>query len=240
LIPKVGKQFKTVSSKQEAENLAREHVEDNSRENKTIDEDVPTIPIVLKADVSGSLEALKKEIAKIKVDGAKKKILSEGIGPISENDVKIASASKNSIVAGFGVTVDSRAKAISERLSIEVKTFDIIYKLTEWLSLELEKRRPRKEIEQTVGQAKILKIFGSEKDRFIIGGRVENGNLKNGCQIKISRRDIEIGRGKIKSLQQVKNKIDEVKKDMEFGAVVETKTEPAPGDRIESFEIIQK
>ena len=91
-----------------------------------------------------------------------------------------------------------------------------------------------------MGKAKILKIFSITKDKQVIGGKVENGNINVGSQVKILRRDAEIGTGKIRGLQKQKDKVGEVSEGSEFGAMIESKIELAPGDRIESVRIVEK
>ncbi len=118
--------------------------------------------------------------------------------------------------------------------------FDIIYKLSEWLEIFIATRRPKVTTEEMTGRAKILKIFSQNKDKQIIGGRVEEGALSPGAIVKILRREAEIGRGKIRGLQQQKNAIQEAKKDTEFGALVEAKIEIATGDRLEAFTLTTK
>ena len=112
--------------------------------------------------------------------------------------------------------------------------------MTEWLEQEVEKRRPRVETLEVVGRAKIQKLFNQTKGKQIVGGKVYEGKLVSPSQIRILRRDFEIGRGSIIELQQAKSKTREVEKPNEFGAMIETKMELAPGDMIESFIMFSK
>lgn len=240
-LPKAGNLFRTVSSKKEAETETAKETQQIKNtalwtaEDETANQNRVSIPLVIKADTTGSLDAVKHEVAKIKVEGISFKILLEGVGTISENDVKTAMAGTSALVVGFNVKTDASAKAVAERTHIPIENFDIIYRLTEWLEAESEKRRPRVEIEEETGRAKILKIFSSDKGKYVVGGRVESGLITNGASIKILRREEEISAGKIKSLQQLKLKTDEVSKDSEFGAQIESKIEPAPGDRLVAY-----
>ncbi len=240
-LPTVGSRFATVNSRKEAETLA---VKASTRKPALVAaeplENTSIVPIVIKADTVGVLDAIKHEIEKIKLEGVLVKTLVEGVGSISESDLKTVSGATAPLVIGFNVKIDASAKALAERLKIPVVTFDIIYRLTEWIDGELQKRKPRIEVEEETGTAKILKLFNSEKGRFVVGAKVEAGLLKNGSDFKILRRGSEVGRGKIKSLQQLKSKVDEVGKDKEFGAQIESKIEPAPGDRMHTFETILK
>jgi translation initiation factor IF-2 len=242
-LPQVGSNFAVYENKNDA--LA--HVEqENTRvmhpnTNTTYNPDTATLPVIIKADAGGSLEAVLYEIKKITNDRIRAEVVSSGIGTISENDIQLASAgTRHAIVIGFNTKVDSSAKHLAERNEIEIKTFDIIYKLSEWLADMLEKHTPKIQVKESTGRAKILKLFSKVKDRQIIGGRVETGTIKLGGQVIIFRRDAEIGEGKVKELQQQKNRSDEVGEGKEFGAMIEAKIELAPGDYIESFMITEK
>jgi translation initiation factor IF-2 len=96
------------------------------------------------------------------------------------------------------------------------------------------------DVEEESGKAKILKTFSKTRDKQIVGGRVENGVLESGSSVKIMRRDSEVGRGRIRELQKQKQKTGSVSESEEFGAMIESKIEIAPGDRIEAFVIVQK
>ena len=253
-LPKVGQEFRSFESKKEAEahisSLKNSQVKSKppiKKTTETVDdaykspeENTVTIPIILKADVSGSLEALKHEIEKIKEGPVKIQIISSGIGAISEGDVKLTDSNAEKFLLGFNVKIDPQATSLAERLGIEIKVFNIIYKVTEWLEETILVRTPKIEVEESIGLAKILKIFSENKDKQVVGGKVEKGLLAVGSTVKITRREANIGNGKIRGLQQQKNKTSEVREGFEFGAMIESKTILAPGDRIESFKIVTK
>lgn len=204
------------------------------------------IPIILKADIAGSLEAIEKEINKInelnsaEIKNAEFKIVQKGVGPISESDIKTISGGENTLVIGFNVKIDKSAIELAEKRGIVISFFDIIYKMTEWLEIEMEKRRPKVETTETTGSAKILKVFSRTKERQIVGGKVLKGRMILDKIVKIMRRDFEIGRGKIINLEKAKTKTKEVEEGAEFGMMLESKIEIAEGDIIESFNITQK
>src|SRR5690606_17878259 len=127
---------------------------------------------------------------------------------------------------------------IADRNNIPVMTFDIIYKLTEWLEEEIEKRKPIFTVEKTVGKSKILKVFSQNKDKQVVGGQVKEGKIIKGKTVKIIRRDSEIARGKVIELQQQKSSADEVLEGNQFGSMIESKITIAEGDIIESFELV--
>ena len=209
---------------------------------ETIDEAENTgiINVLIKADVMGSIEGIEHELEKIRTDRMKVKIVHFGVGDITENDINMLAGKADSLVLGFNVKIDSKARASAEKSGIQIKTFDIIYKLTEWLVEMAEAKTPKIDIEEMSGRAKILKFFSAIKDKNIIGARVEEGEIKTGDEVKIMRREIEVGRGKIRELQQAKEKVSEVRSGVEFGCQLQSPITPAPGDKIEAYKIIQK
>lgn len=240
-MPRVGAEFTSFVDKKEALNTASSwspSAKATSRQNG--DENKKVIPIVLKTDVAGMLEAIEKEIAKIQNDGAVFKIVQKGVGPVSENDMKAVAGKAEAIVIGFNVKTDKSAAELAMKQGITISFFDIIYKMTEWLTEEMEKRRPKIETTETTGQAKVLKTFSRTKERQIVGGKVVVGSIVLGGVVKILRRDNEIGTGKIVNLEKSKSKTSEVEEGTEFGMMLESKIEVAPGDIIESFSVVQK
>ena len=138
------------------------------------------------------------------------------------------------------MSIKEDIKDLCDRSGIILKTFDVIYELTDWLKEELEKRKTKKEILETTGRAKVLKVFSRTKDKQVIGARVLEGKMILDQNIKILRREHEIGQGKIKNLEQNKIKMKEVEEGVEFGMLAESKKEIAPGDIIEAFVIDYK
>ncbi len=243
--PPVGLEFHAYRTKKEAEQAIELFTENkNSASKNNINTREPEneclIPILLKAETLGSLDAIVHEIDKIKVDGCTIRIIGTGVGTITETDIKAASGSTDTLILGFGVKLDSGAKELGERVGITVSVFDIIYKLTEWLAEEVEKRRPRIEVEERKGTIKILKMFGSTKGAYIVGGRVTEGVITLNDKVKIMRREFEIGRGEITELQEQKMKTREVLEGKECGMKVASKYEIAPGDILEAFAIVKK
>ena len=244
-MPQVGSSFITFDNKRDAEKYADEFRQKQTAarlQNKT-EEDQPDkviVPLIIKANVSGVLEAIEHEIAKFPSEKVALRIISKSIGDVSENDVKIASGKADTVILGFNTPIDSKAKSYAERLGITIECFDVIYKLTEWLQKIVEEKTPKVQVEQTTGVAKILKVFSVNRDKQVIGGRVESGVVKVGENIKIMRREAEIGRGKIRELQQQKSRVSDVEEGREFGTLIEAKIEITPGDKIECIELVTK
>lgn len=245
-IPTVGAIFTTCDNKKEAEDIARAYIErthkakSNTRSADSLEDTTVVIPVILKADVIGSLDGVKHELSKIKNEKVKLKIVSESIGDINENDIKTAQGDPNIIILAFGSKADSKAQSLLERTSVQVKSFDIIYKLVEFVRDTVLSKVPKEYIDQASGTAKILVVFSKNKDKQILGGKVQEGSLTVGSEVKILRRDAEIGRGKIKELQLKKVKASEVNEGYEFGCMVESKTEIAEGDKIQGFITVEK
>lgn len=235
-IPNVGDSFYTVDNKKDAEKAVAEAATKQDAK-KAHNSKLPTIPILIKADVSGTIEAIQHELDKFESDRIAVRVIDTGVGDITVADVQNVSATKDAIIVGFNVKVERPAADLAERQDVEIDTFDIIYELSDWLNTALKNRTPKKEEEKVTGKAKILVYFSTQKNTHVLGGRVEEGSLKLKQQVKIIRRDIEVGKGVITNLQSMKSNVDEVK-DGEFGMQIESKTEPAPGDVLEAFDLV--
>lgn len=244
-IPNVGAQFITCTDKKTAEKMAMDYAIKNP-ESKTQsvrrneNDTTVIIPVIIKADVIGSLDGIKHELAKIKNDKVKIKIVSESIGDINENDIKATQGDPNIIIVGFNSKPDAKTQALIERSTVNIKTFNIIYNLISFIKETVLSKVPKEYIDEASGTAKILAIFSKNKDKQILGGKVQEGSIKVGSEVKILRRDAEIGRGKIKELQQSKTRTDEVNMGFEFGCMIESKVEIALGDKIQGFVTVEK
>ncbi len=197
------------------------------------------IPVVIKADSLGTLDAVKLELKKKETDEVKIKIIAEGVGNISEGDIMLASSDEKTVILGFTVKMEAKARDQAERFKVTPELFDIIYKLSEWFDELLESRLPFEEKENVLGTLKVLRTFSTQKDKHVIGGRVETGKIENGSVVKIIRRNVELGRGRIVELQSQKIKTNVVNEGNECGLMVESKFEMIPGDIIESI-LIEK
>lgn len=236
--PLVGSTFKTFNTKEEASKYSLS-ISNNREQTEEILENTAVLPIILKADTHGSLEAVIHELNKIGSDKIIAKIVSKGIGSIGESDIKTANIKKD-IVVGFNVGIDKNAESLALRENIEHKTFKIIYELVDFVKERMREATPVTMIETTTGEAKILKNFSKTKDLQVIGGRLTTGIIKNNSIVKIFRRDFQIGEGKVKEIQTQKIKTNEVKEGEEFGMMIDSKTEIVPGDILKQISLIKE
>jgi len=234
-IPVAGATFKTVKNKKEAEKLITDTPIPAIVAHKK--SALPTIPILIKADALGTLDAIEHELSQFTSDRICVRIIDMGVGTISANDVQNVSATGDAIIVGFNVKVDRTAADLAERLGVEIDTFSIIYELSEWLETALKNRTPKREERIETGTAKILKHFSTQKYTHVLGARVETGVLKLGQSVTITRREIDLGRGVIKNVQQQKSDVKQVDEG-EFGLQVDSKIEIAPGDVLIAFETV--
>jgi len=240
-VPESGFPFFSFKTKKEAEDAASKHTTTQRIQEIIGPKDASTvIPIVIKADVLGSLNAIEKELKKTTNDKVALKIIHKGVGDITENDIKIASGSSDTMVVGFRVRIDSKASSSAEKGDIPVESFGIIYNVTDHIEKEVQKRTPKEKIEEETGKVKILRIFSRTKDKQVVGGKVLEGFISSGANVKIERRDTVIAEGKVLELQQQKLKTDKVEEGVEFGVTIESKMEIAEGDYIKPFIIVTK
>lgn len=241
-IPSVGAPFVIIENKKEAELKANSFKPSPKKAvvRKQSSEPLITIPIIIKADAIGSLEGIKHELAKIDNEKVAVKVVAESIGNINEGDLKVAMGDPNIIILAFNSKPDAKAKSILERSTIRLESFNIIYKLAEFVKELVISKVPKEYIDEVSGVAKILAVFSKAKDKQIVGGKVQQGSILLGSEVKILRRDVEIGRGRVKELQQQKAKTEEVTEGFEFGTLVESKMEIAIGDKLQGFRTIEK
>lgn len=238
-LPTTGSSFASFADKKEAEKTAYEYaMRTGTSTAKSTDEhseETIVIPLVIKTSALGTIEAITQEVGKLNTPAVIVKIIHSGVGNITDNDIRAAGGNTNTLIVGFHVAVEALAKDLAERALIEVRLFDVIYKLTEWLEEIVKSRTPKVTIEEMRGTAKILKTFSASKDNQIVGGTVTKGTIGIGETVKILRHDAPIGEGTIIELQQQKLKVKSVDEGNQFGVTVKSKMEIAAGDKLESF-----
>ncbi|OGF64303.1 hypothetical protein A2661_01015 [Candidatus Giovannonibacteria bacterium RIFCSPHIGHO2_01_FULL_45_24] len=225
--PQVGAEFKAFFSQKEAIDAARA-----AGEKPAPGSSKPPggfIGLVIKADVSGSAEAIEHEAAKLKDI----KILRSEVGDVSENDIKLASSAANPLILAFKVALSSNLRELALRLGVEVASFEIVYELADFLKKKIEALSPKEEITKILGHAKILKIFRADGKTQIIGGKVQEGLIRRGAEFGVFRREKKIGDGKIENLQEGRVNVSEIEAGKEFGALASSKISIAEGDELE-------
>lgn len=230
--PKAGDKFMAFETIEEAKNVAikRKNIEkenSNVKRNLSLDELFDSInagqkeiAVVLKTDVRGSEEAVKNALENIKVEDVKVKVIRSGIGPISESDVVLASASK-AIVIGFNVVASNDAKVMAKEYGIEIRLYTIIYKLVEDVEAALTGMLDPKFEEKIIGTAEVRQIFKFSKVGNIAGTYITDGIVKNNANVRVIRDGRVLTETKIASIQRGKDQAKEVKKGFECGITLE-------------------
>ncbi len=239
MLPTAGQPFSTAASKKEAEKMVAAPQKVIANVPAAQDASGKTVlPIVLKADVTGSIEAIVGLVGKIEHERVSLKILSSGIGAVSEGDVKQAQAAGGIIIA-FHAATESSARDLADRTGVTIESFTIIYELQERVEALMKERAPRMKVEETLGEAKVLKVFSQSGVKQVMGAKHMSGTVSLGDQVKIMRRDIELGRGKFLNLQQARADVKEIHTEGEFGLQLESKAEVAGGDTLVAFRVVE-
>ncbi len=238
-MPEVGATFRSYN-KRDAEQARAKFVSEQPKKADTVSTEGEAekfyLPIIVRADTTGSLEAILQETARLGDDFSRITIVQSGVGTISEGDVKTALAgATQGIVIGFNVGIDSMAESLARQNGIRIETYNIIYKLTEELTEMLQTTRPKRTVEDVVGRAKVLKQFSSRKTEHVIGGKVTEGYMATNSAVRVMRRGVFIVNGTFHNIQANKMNVSRVEEGSEFGAQVEAPYEIAPGDTLECF-----
>lgn len=198
--------------------------------------EVVTLNLILRADVRGSIEAIQKELSKIEHPEVRVNILQALVGGITIADVRLAQASQ-AVIIGFNVVPDEPARALADELQVEIRRYDIIYKVTDDIKATLEGRlKPEKQVVE-VGMAMILQVFNISKVGSIAGCRVMRGSIQRDCRIRVIRDSRVIGEYPIDSLKREKDDAREVQRGMECGIKLAGFNDIKEGDTLEAFKI---
>ena len=195
-----------------------------------------TLKLILKVDVSGSLEVLKKEIADLKHPEIRPDIIHAAVGGITETDVTLADAS-DAIILGFHVSADLGSRALAEEKKVEIRIYQVIYKLIEEVRDALEGRLKPEEREKIVGRAEVKQTWKVSRLGTIAGCIVTSGVIKRSNRVRVSRGGIVVKEGELGSLRRVKDDVREVSAGLECGLTVSNFDNIAEGDVLEAYEI---
>jgi len=199
---------------------------------------VSELNLVLKADVSGSLEAFEDEIAKLPQSEVAVQVVRSGVGGITESDVNLASASE-AVVLGFNVRPVGEAAAVADREGVEIRTYSVIYRAIDELRDAMQGMLAPEEVEDTVGTAEVRAIFRASRVGTIAGSMVTDGKITRGSKIRLVRDGTIVHSGEIASLRRVNDDVREVASGFECGIVLANYADIKEGDIIEAYETRQ-
>ena len=249
-VPEAGDKFMAFETEKQAKQIAEERQirakeADSNRSGMTLDElfgqiqeGMKEINVIIKADVNGSSEALKSSLEKIDVSGVKINVIRSSVGAITESDVVLASAS-NALIIGFNVRANNKTMDIAKEYGVEVRYYDIIYKVVEDMEDAMKGMLDPEYEEKIVGTLEIRQIFEFSKVGLIAGCHVLSGVVKNNLNARIVRDGTVIYNGKVNTLQHEKDQVKEVKKDMDCGITLENCQDYKEKDIIEVYELVE-
>ena len=248
--PAAGDKFMAFESEKEAKEIAekREIEAKNQKQKKEvvsfddlfnkIKGGAKEIKVVLKCDVRGSEEAVKSALEKLSTDEVKIKVIRSGIGGITESDVILANAS-DAVVIGFNVVPSNITKDVAKEYGVEIRLYQIIYKLVEEMELAMKGMLDPEYEEKILGTASIKRMFKFSKVGSIAGCIVTSGIIKNKAQVRVIRDGVIIYDGVIASLQREKDTVKEVKNGLECGITIENFNDLKEGDIFEVYENVE-
>jgi translation initiation factor IF-2 len=195
-------------------------------------------PVVVKADVQGSVEAIVGSLNKLSTDEIKVRVLHAGVGAITESDVSLARASGAPII-GFGVRANAKAREVAQQAGVEFKYYDVIYELLDETRDAMSGKLSPERIENILGRANVLEVFAAGKGK-AAGLRVVDGVMRRNLKARVMRDDVIIWNGNIASLRRFKDDVNEVRSGLECGLVLENNVDVRIGDIIETYEIEER
>lgn len=198
--------------------------------------EIKELPVILKTDVQGSLEALKKEFEKLKDEEVKLRVLHSAVGGINESDIDLA-ATMDAIVLGFHVVADDKARIKADRQNVQIRSYQIIYEMLDDLRKAMEGMLKPTMREAVTGHAVIRQVFRISKFGNIAGCYVTDGSILRPNPIRLIRSNIVIYSGKLGSLKRIKDDVREVKTGYECGIKIDGYDDIKEGDVIESYEV---
>jgi translation initiation factor IF-2 len=196
-------------------------------------------PLVVKADVHGSVEAIVHALNRISTDEIKVRVLHSGVGAITESDVTLASASGAPII-GFNVRPNAKAREVAERNKVEFRYYDVIYHLTDWVRGAMAGELGPEIIETVVGRAEVREVFPAGKKDKAAGLLVLEGVIRKGLNARLTREDVIVSKTTISSLRRFKDDVAEVTSGLECGVMLADTNDIKAGDTLEVFEVEER
>ena len=199
-----------------------------------LDDSQKELNLIIKADVQGSVEALKGSLEKVNVDGVKINVVRASVGTVTETDITLAIASK-SIIIGFNIRPNASIMQSAKEKSVEIRLYNIIYKLLEDIEAAMKGMLDPVFEEKVIGEAEVRSIFKASKVGTIAGCYITNGMITRNSDIRLIRDSIVVYEGKLSSLKRFKDDVKEVKNGYECGLTIENYNDIKEGDRIEAY-----
>ncbi|MDQ4087114.1 MAG: translation initiation factor IF-2, partial [Pseudomonadota bacterium] len=196
-------------------------------------------PVVVKADVQGSVEAIVNALARISTEDIRARVLHSAVGAITESDVILASASGAPII-GFNVRPNAKAREIAERQGVEFRYYDVIYHLTDWVRQAMGGQLGPEIIETVLGRAEVKEVFPAGKKDKAAGLLVLEGVIRKGVHARLTREDVIVSKTTISSLRRFKDDVAEVRAGLECGVLLADTNDIKPGDHLEVFEVEER
>ena len=250
-VPSAGDVLTVVENEQRAREVA-EYRQEKATEKRTalaptsfdtmfnnLAANVIEFPVLVKADVQGSVEAITSALHNLSNDEIKVRVLHAGVGAITESDVTLAAAS-NAPIIGFNVRPNAKARELVKRDGVEMKYYDVIYHLTEEIAKEMAGELGPERIEHVVGRAAVKEVFRSGKKDKAAGLLVEEGVIRKGLHARLTRDDVIVSATTIASLRRFKDDVDEVRAGLECGVVLADTNDIKAGDQLEVFEVEER
>ncbi|HEU4877562.1 MAG TPA: translation initiation factor IF-2 [Sphingomicrobium sp.] len=196
-------------------------------------------PLVIRADVQGSTEAIVNAVNRISTDEIKVRVLSAGVGAITEGDVTLANATGAPII-GFNVRPNAKAREVATRHKVELRYYDVIYHLTDWVKEAMAGELGPEIIETVVGRAEVKEVFPAGKRDKAAGLLVLEGVMRKGLHARLTREDVIVSKTTISSLRRFKDDVNEVRAGMECGVLLADTNDIKAGDHLEVFEVEER
>ena len=252
-VPDAGETLISVKSEKEARDYAAQKYEylrqkELSKSTKvSIDElsakiaegSLKSLPVIIKTDVQGSLEAIKASLEKLRNDEIKVDIIHQGVGGITQSDITLASASANSVILGFNVRPTGEVKELAKERSVSIKTYNIIYNLIDDVKALLGGLMSPVISQEELGQAVIKQVISVPKIGQIAGCLVTEGSINRGAKIRVIRDGVVVFEGNVSSLKRFKDDVREVAKGYECGVGIEGFNDMKEGDYVESYKVVE-
>ncbi|QIL79589.1 translation initiation factor IF-2 [Diaphorobacter sp. HDW4A] len=226
---RAGKFRNTKLAKQQAAKLENMFNEMNST-------GLQTLPLIIKADVQGSQEALATSLLKLSTDEIKVQMVYSGVGGISESDVNLAIASK-AIIIGFNVRADAQARKTAESNDVDIRYYNIIYDAVDEVKAAMSGMLAPEQREEALGTAEIRTVFVASKIGTVAGSYITSGQVTRNCKFRLLRENIVIYTGDVESVRRLKDDVKEVKEGFECGIKLRNYNDIREGDVLEFFEI---